>query len=191
LKFVREIKVGGGLAMIKQLQLAASNEQLAEIYSDVEDVGKFAVAKVLFVSEDYTILANVSPIGMYDGFFLIKTDNIYRLNIETRYIQNIEKLYKTKKQKHIKIDLDNENLILGFLEFAQKNSNVVLLELFESGIVQGFIKSVEEDIVAVANLTDEGEPDGESFFNIEDITRISCDDEEANCLKILYSDITK
>lgn len=172
--------------MFKQLQAFANQEKMVEIYTDIEDGEKFSVAKVLDVSEDYTILANVSPNGMNDGFSLIKTEDIYQLNTETRYIQNIEKLYKAKKQNHLKIDIDNEDLLIGFLEFAQKNRCPILMELFESSIVQGFVKDISEDIVIVSNLTDDGDPDGESFFKLEDISFISCDNEALNCLKILY-----
>jgi hypothetical protein len=179
------------IRMKKQLQKAAETRELVELYTDIENVDKFAVAKVLKVSDDYVILANVSPIGMYDGFHLLNTDETYQINVETRYIQNIKKLYMAKKQNHIEFDVDNENLMLGMLEFAEKNNFVVVVELFEGGTVQGFIKNIEDSILVVSILTDSGEPDGESYMNLEDITSISCDNEEGICLKILSSDTVK
>ncbi|MFC9601529.1 hypothetical protein ACFTQL_27675 [Peribacillus butanolivorans] len=177
--------------MKRQLQKAAEKGELVELYTDTEDVDKFAIAKVLKVSDDYVILANVSPIGMYDGFHLLNTDDVYQINVETRYIRNIEKLYLAKKQNHIEFNVDNENLMLSMLEFAEKNNFVILVELFEGGTVQGFIKKIEDIILVVSILTDFGEPDGESYMKLEDISSISSDNEEGICLKILYSDVSE
>ena len=112
---------------------------------------------------------------MYDGFHLLNTDDVYQINVETRYIRNIEKLYLAKKQNHIEFNVDNENLMLSMLEFAEKNNFVILVELFEGGTVQGFIKKIEDIILVVSILTDFGEPDGESYMKLEDISSISSD----------------
>lgn len=42
-------------------------------------------------------------------------------------------------------------------------------------------------LTIISTLTNDGEPDGEAIVKLEDITSISCDDEAAVCLKILYS----
>jgi hypothetical protein len=57
--------------------------------------------------------------------------------------------------------------------------------------VQGFFKTNENGVVVLSNLTDDGEHEGELFLKIEDITSISCDDEEANKLKNLNDDLTR
>lgn len=42
-------------------------------------------------------------------------------------------------------------------------------------------------LTIIFTLTNDGEPDGEAIVKLEDITSISCDHEDAVCLKILYS----
>ena len=77
--------------------------------------------------------------------------------------------------------------MLSILKFAKKNNFAVSVELFKDGDVQGFIKDISEDTLIISTLTNDGEPDGEAIVKLEDITSISCDHEDAVCLKILYS----
>ncbi|MEH7455181.1 hypothetical protein [Gottfriedia acidiceleris] len=79
--------------MKEQLIKLTNTQDLVEIYNDLGDVDACAVAKVLYVSDDYVILASITPNGMYDGFSLLKTDNIFQINVDSRYLRKINKLY--------------------------------------------------------------------------------------------------
>lgn len=175
--------------MLKQLEKAKNNKQLLEIYRDLSNVEKFRAAKVLNANGEYTILADISPDGLYDGFSLILTEKIFQINKNTQYLKNLDILYEAKKQNHYRFDVENENLILGFFDVAKKQDLVVLVELLEVARIQGFVKRIEDDIVVIAALTNDGVPDGDTYVKKEDITFIACDNQEANCLKILYSRI--
>ncbi|WP_078552093.1 hypothetical protein [Bacillus alkalicellulosilyticus] len=177
--------------MIKQLEEAKKNNQLLEIYSDLSDVKKFKVAKVLDANEDYTIISEISHYGLYDGFSLIQTEKIFQINKNTRYIKNLEILFEAKNQSHFSFDVENKDLILGFFEASKKQELVVIVELLEEVTIQGFVQSIEDEIVMVDVLLYDGEPDGKAYVKKEDITCITCDNQEANCLKISYSEITK
>jgi hypothetical protein len=150
--------------MIKQLEEAKKRNQLLEIYRNLSDVGKFRIAKVLDANEEYTILSDISPDGLYDGFSLTLTERIFQINKNTRYIKNIEILYEAKNQSHFSLEVENKDFILGFFEVAKKQELVVIVEFLEEATIQGFVKSIEDDITCIA-----------------------CDNQEANCLKILYS----
>jgi len=173
--------------MKNELLKAIKTDSLIEIYKDIEDMDTFIVAKVLKVTDNHAIIVKVSATGMYDGFHLIEIEDIYQINTGSKYIRNIEKLYVAKNQKHIEFDEENENLMLSILKFAKKNNFAVSVELFKDGDVQGFIKDISEDILIISTLTNDGELDGEAIVKLEDVTSISCDHEDAVCLKILYS----
>lgn len=173
--------------MKNELLKAIKTDSLIEIYKDIDDMDTFIVAKVLKVTDNHAIIVKVSATGMYDGFHLIEIEDIYQINTGSKYIRNIDKLYAAKKQKHIEFDEENENLMLSILKFAKKNNFAVSVELFKDGDVQGFIKDSSEDILIISTLTNDGEPDGEATVKLEDVTSISCDHEDAVCLKILYS----
>ncbi|MFT8321108.1 MAG: hypothetical protein ABF649_09395 [Bacillus sp. (in: firmicutes)] len=174
--------------MKKELLKALVSKELVEVYTEVENATKFEVGKVLKFSEEFVLLANVSPIGMYDGFHLINTIDIYQINKNTKYIRNIKKLYEAKNQSHIDFEGKNDHLLESMLKFAEKNKFVVFIKLFEEAFIQGFIKKVEKEILVVSIVTDDGEFDGESYVKLEDIHSITCDDEQAVCLKILSLD---
>ncbi|XRG79940.1 hypothetical protein V5E38_06405 [Rossellomorea sp. GAMAL-10_SWC] len=171
--------------MKEQLIKLTNTEDLVEIYNDLGDVDVCAVAKVLYVSDDYVILANITPTGMYDGFSLIKTDSIFQINVDSRYLRKIKKLYITKKQTHMKFEMENDNLMEGILDFAYQNKFLILVELLESANVQGNIKRKEDHILVLSIINQYGEYDGESIFKVEDITSMHIDDEERNCIKLL------
>lgn len=177
--------------MLKQLEEAKNNKHLLEIYRNLSNVEKFRAGKVLNANEEYTILADISPDGLYDGFSLIVTDKIFQINKNTRYLKNLEILYEAKKQNHFRFDVENEDLIQGFFEVAKKQELVITVEISEEVTIQGLVKSIEDDIVVISALTNDGVLDGETYIKKEDITCITCDNQEANCLKILYSKISK
>ncbi|WP_394136879.1 hypothetical protein [Cytobacillus oceanisediminis] len=179
------------MMMLKQIEEAKNNKHLLEIYRDLSDVGKFKAGRVLNANEEYTILADISADGLYDGFSLILTENIFQINKNTRYLKNLEILYEAKKQNHFRYDVENEDLIQGFFEVAKKQEFVVIVEISEEATIQGLVKSIEDDIVVLSALTNDGVLDGETYVKKEDITCIVCDNQEANCLKILYSKISK
>ncbi|PFH81720.1 hypothetical protein [Bacillus sp. AFS088145] len=174
--------------MKEQLIKLTNTEDLVEIYNDLGDVDICAVAKVLYVSDDYVILANITPNGMYDGFSLMKTDTIFQINIDSRYLRKIKKLYLTKKQTHMKLEMENKNLMEGILDFAYQNKFLILVELLERANVQGIIKCKVDDILVLSVINQYGQYDGESIFKIEDITSMNIDDEERNCIKLLDFD---
>jgi len=169
----------------EQLINLTNTEDFAEIYNDLGDVDVCAVAKVLYVSDDYVILANITPNGMYDGFSLMKTETIFQINLDSRYLRKIKKLYITKKQTHMKLELENKNLMEGILDFAYQNKFLILVELLGNAYLQGIIKRKEDHILVLSIINQYGEYDGESIFKIEDITSMHIDDEERNCLRLL------
>ncbi|WP_445492634.1 hypothetical protein [Niallia sp. 03133] len=171
--------------MKKELLKAIVSKEFIEIYTDVDHAAKFEVGKVLKFSEDFVLLASVSPIGMYDGFHLLTTDDIYQINKNTKYINNIKKLYTIKQQSHLDFDGKNEHLMLSLLKFAVKNKLVIFVKLFQEGMVQGLVKKIENEMLVVSILDDDGEYDGEAYIRLEDINSITCDDEQAVCLKLL------
>jgi hypothetical protein len=177
--------------MLKQLEEAKNNKQLLEIYRNLSDVGKFRAGKVLNTNEKYTILADISADGLYDGFSLIVTENIFQINKNTRYLKNLEILYEAKKQNHFEFNVENKDLIQGFFDVVKKHELVVTVEISQEATIQGLVKSIEDDIVVISALTNDGVPDGETYVKKEDITVITCDDQEENCLKILYSKFSK
>jgi len=86
----------------------------------------------------------------------------------------------------------NDNLKLSLLKYAKLNNLVVSLELNESGVmdIQGFVSELDEDNIVVNLLTEYGINDGTSSTDIKCISRIDCDTEQEQMLKLL-ADMTR
>ncbi len=57
--------------MFKEYLLSAMKSQTpVSIYTDNEDVEKFSLGFIQGVSDDFVLLASISPFGFYDGFTL-------------------------------------------------------------------------------------------------------------------------
>jgi hypothetical protein len=181
------------IEMINKLRNLAQTGELIEFHLDLNDLSTFGVGKVLKVSDEWGVIATISPDGMYDGYGLIRLDDIIKFNVNTKHIVRITKLYTLKNQKHSKYDVEEKDLLLGFLQFAQKNNFIVSIRFINNEYfdVQGYVKQVENDLLVIQNVTKFGEYDGESYFKLENIDRISCDDQGEHCIKILSSDKLK
>lgn len=177
--------------MISQLRKLVETEELTEIYTDLTDISSCSVGKVLKVSDDYLLLADISRYGKYDGYSLLKVEDVFQVNTNSQYIQKkMQKLYRLEAPNHIRFDVENENMLLAFLEFAQKHNffiSVGLVDSHERDVI-GFIQEVNEDLLTIAVVDNYGEPDGEAYIELEDINKISCDDQDEACLKMLYNE---
>ncbi|MFE3977203.1 MULTISPECIES: hypothetical protein [unclassified Peribacillus] len=174
--------------MKKQLLKISEKEELVELYSDTNDLRKFGVAKILKVSDAFVVAANITSTGLYDGYSLLYLESIHQINVNTKYIKKIKRLYMAKKQNHIEFVDGNEDLLLSFLDFAHENNFMVSVELFNTGYgdVQGFIKNLEDDIFVISMVNEVGELDGEAFIKSDAIHTISCDGENEFNLMHLY-----
>ncbi|MDM5293473.1 hypothetical protein QUF81_09815 [Peribacillus simplex] len=174
--------------MKKQLLKISEREEFVELYSDTNDLRKFGVAKILKVSDAFVVAANITSTGLYDGYSLLYLESIHQINVNTKYIKKIKRLYMAKKQNHIEFVDGNEDLLLSFLDFAHENNFMVSVELFNAGYgdVQGFIKNLEDDIFVISMVNEVGELDGEAFIKSDAIHTITCDGENEFNLMHLY-----
>ncbi|KWW20115.1 hypothetical protein [Peribacillus sp. FSL E2-0218] len=178
--------------MKKQLLNMMERKELVELYSDPNDLRKFDVVRILKVSDAFLVAANMASNGMYDGYRLLYVDNIHQMNIQTKYIKKIKKLYQAKKQSHLDFVDENDDLLLSFLDFAHKHNFMVSVDLLNvPGEVQGFIKHLEADIFVISMVDDMGELDGEAFIRFGAIHGMSCDGQDVSDLMRIYSGIGK
>lgn len=161
----------------EMLQRAMENGDLAEIYSDREDTEKFVVARIVALDGEFAAMSCVGSYGGYDGLLVKKLDEIFRVCVDSKYLEAIGLLY-TPVDEDFQPE-DGEDLRGRLLRYAMENDFAVSIELLGSGNwdVKGFVREVDGGI-SVSALTSYGEYDGENAFEIEDITEIACDGED-------------
>ncbi|WP_456363599.1 hypothetical protein [Priestia aryabhattai] len=161
-----------------------------EIYTDTSDFESFAVAIILEEDKDFYLLADLTPRGKADGFYLLDKENVQTLKNGTAYIKKIKTLYQLKQEEHIEYDGDREDLLLGLLEFSKRKKLIVSIVVAESDVygVQGFVEEVDEinNILTITNIDSFGKEDGKSKLDLGDISAIAAGDENGSDLKLLH-----
>ena len=175
--------------MYEMLINLENKNNLVAIYTDEENPENFNVGFVAAINENDIIIKHVAPSGSYDGFILKKTAEIFQIEYEGGYINKIEKLYRLQTKRHSRFPISNTNLTTELLKFAIENKFVVSVELNNDGIMnaQGVVLDVNEDDLQIAQLDEYGNKDGYANLDVRSITRIDCDTDQEQILRMLIN----
>ncbi len=156
--------------------------QFVEIYENPDDTEKCAVGFVAALDGEWIIMRHIHPTGQEDGYTCRRVENIYRVNVDTRYMRALGLLIGQDETR----SFPGENLRLELLQMAQETGMPVQIELMDSGLwnVTGFVEEAGE-CVRVHMITDEGDEDGFAVCKLEDVAEIWCGDEQGVKLKKL------
>ncbi len=157
------------------------------LYTDKEDTARFAFGFVLGLSDDAVLIGSITPYGFYDGYTVRRLQDIYRVERGDRYGCRLLKLYALHDQLHPSLPLTGD-LFRDVLSFSRKSRLAVSIELMDSDCddVQGFVSDVQGMAAVIEQVSDDGEPDGETVIAVGDITCITCDAEKETALKLLF-----
>lgn len=160
------------------------NKIIASFYCDKDNTNAHFTGYVVQYNESEVLIAHINSSGLYDGFILKQTDDFYRIDLCGEYEKKIETLYKIKKQHHPNICVSDANIIDSLFNFSIENNLVVSFE-FNGCTISGFIKNISEYLIRIDILNEKGEVDGESVFDINEVSTISVDTDEEQDLKFL------
>lgn len=172
--------------LYEKLVQLSEDRRLVSLYME-GDTETFYAGYILGINEDNILFEHITPYGKYDGYILQRTSNVCRVGYDELYLKKIEKLNAFEPKKHKSIKLDESNLAVSLLNVAMENNWVVSLELDKSDLddVKGYVIRVDSDNTVVKQLTDEGQYDGETYFDTYDITSMECDTQKNQSIKIL------
>lgn len=178
---------------LKILKKAFSNNQIACIYSNASDTTRFSVGYLIKADENDTLIAQVSPQGRYDGYVVKKTAEIFLIETGDRYSQKIETLFLKSPQRHLlkmeNLDMNEcDSILFSVLKYAFENELIVSIQLCNSGFqdITGFVKEMNAENVCIQNVDDFGNPNGEAYFLLGDVTNCEVDSEELSLIKNLF-----
>jgi hypothetical protein len=178
--------------MFNEYLLSAKNNNIpVSLYTDNKDTEKYSFGFIQRVSDDWVLLASISPFGFYDGFVIKKHENVYRCESKDKYGERIYQLYQLRKQKHSIVDVVSNNLLLDLIQYAQKNQFVVSFKLCDSECddIQGFIADIQDGLITIEQLDDDGNTNGESIISFEDVTCLACDSDNEMTIKLLADNL--
>lgn len=172
--------------LYEKLEQLSESKQMVSLYLD-GDTERFYAGYILGINEDNILFQHITPYGKYDGYILQRTSNVCRVGYDELYLKKIEKLHGFEPKKHKPITIQESNLVVSLLTAAAENDWIVSLELDKSDLddVQGYVIKADSDNTIVKQITDEGQYDGETYFDTYDITSMECDTQKMQSIKIL------
>lgn len=155
--------------------LSKSKQILLEIYRDLENTDKFSVGYIIDYNDNEVLLALIDPTGNYDGYCVYRSEDIFKVSKDTKYINMFNIIDGRIDKSNIKIL--NNNLIYTLLQYAKRNKYIVSIEIENSGYMDtiGYVTNVDNNISQIQNINEYGEPDGIDFISISSISCINCD----------------
>lgn len=140
------------------------------LYKDRAHTEKFFVGYIIGYDDTYLLFECLDEDGTIDGVSVIRVEDIYLIETNNSYIDEIEK----KGPKKIIIDVDNNNNIFQqYLEYVIKERKIVDIETNSSEKVDlhGVIIDIIDGWVKL-EAYDEDAKDGVSFCRLENISMI-------------------
>lgn len=175
--------------LYEKLVVLSERKKLISIYCN-NDTEKFYAGYILGVNHEDILLQHITPNGKYDGYILKKTASVYRIGYDESYLNKVQKLYEFEERKHKKINIDANHIMISFLDEALKNNWIAIIELCDSDFddIQGMVIETNSNCIVVQKIDDQGRCDGITYFDIDTVTRIECDTEEGQSLKLLIKE---
>ncbi len=182
--------------MIEILDKLCEEGTLTSIYSDRDDYDRFSVGYILSLDSDNVLLEHISPNGIFDGFSIVKKEDIYRLENEGLYLEKIKLLNKIKKEKRHNLPIKTDGcLLLNFIDYIVENNIFAKISInADSPDIMGYIVEASNTDIIVIQINYYGKYDGKTFLLIDDIERIEIEDSDCKDMSMLctfYNSIAK
>jgi len=171
------------------LKEKAGSGKLVSVFCNPDDSAGAVVGYVACCDDDYFCVLEVTPEGTYDGYFLRKTDQVFRVDADTYYERSLHKLYTHYGERHLPF-APSGNILADLLQFAQDQKFVVGVGVRDYGQTScyGLVDSVdtERELMTLRQLnTDEGFDDGFVIISFDSVYRMCCDEEKCVTLRTL------
>lgn len=158
--------------------------QIVSIYCDRDNPASHLTGFVHELSEEYVLIRHVNPDGLYDGFVLVRQEDVFRVDYGGKYEQKVQALYNIKKQTHPELPNDT-SLYSSLLGFCNAHQLVISVEL-EDTIVSGFIVLFDYDYIHLQVLDEYGTNNGEMILDTCHIISLAVDTSTEHNILILH-----
>lgn len=174
----------------KHLSNFLGKNKIVSIYSNYEDRSHFVAGFVKSFSEEDVIIKHISPEGYSDGIIVIKADDIFQIEYDGKYENRIEQLFKifsNSSENAKNNNVESCSSLLDILEYSKNNRKIVTAfgEDFMA-IASGFVESIEESVLTILKINEDGVADGKIVFFEDEIRRLSCMSIDEKILYELY-----
>jgi hypothetical protein len=175
--------IDGSFCLFKRAQM--KNNEIVALYNNKATPDKFYAGFVISTFNEDLLFLSVTPSGKYDGFISIRSDTIFRIGIDTKYLRGIASLWEYNRTRYPEINLKTSCFTDLFL-FAWTNHHVVSVELIDKNtLVNGFVDCMENGIIIINIIDEYGAQNGKHRFSVSDCAVLYYDNEDTHKIQKL------
>lgn len=175
--------------IMNTLEFVCTNRLVASVYHDETAPDAHLTGYIVAADDSCCVIAHISSHGLYDGYILIPTEEIYRIDYNGSYEEKIRQLYTAKGQEHKWLEEIAQvaaPIRLHLLEMARKNHLVVSF-VFAEDAVSGFVAEADEECAVLCVLDSDGNSTGRSTIQLDAVDAIAIDTDDEQDLLLLNS----
>lgn len=169
--------------MLSKLNESRKNMTLVALYSNENNTDAFAVGYICEIKDGKVLMLNVGIHGEYDGYSGIDLDDIFRVEVNSKYLSKILML-KSFDESEKMLNTKNKSIFECLIDFAQTHNKICVISYGDNGEIRGFVKKSENELF-VQEFDDYGDIDGENIINVDVINKIMVDDVDCRDIEIL------
>ncbi len=160
------------------------DDQLVSVYCDTNCPNTHLTGFIGAIFDDDVIVRHISKEGLYDGFIMIRTSDVFRVDLGGEYENKILALYTIKKQSHPMLSFGDSSMET-LLNFCIEESLVLSLELLNCTLT-GFVLDFDETKVHLQLVDLNGRKNGETFVMCDEIVSFAADTSTEQDIRCLY-----
>lgn len=161
---------------------------LCEIYCDA-DFSKFSAGIIQAVDDGWILMSSFTPEGKPDGYFCNHIEAVCRVNTDTVYLKNLQKLMRETGTRPMlsPVPLRKDGIFPSVLQYLLETKKICTVEILDDSdlTLSGILREWRDDCLLIDTLDAQGRKDGLSVLKTEDISCISFDGEAERQLQII------
>lgn len=177
--------------MLSLLKKSHEINAIVSLFFDRAAPGSPVIGKVVCCNEEHIVISAISPIGMWDGYQLRRTQDLFKIEGKGEYEEKIQTLFEKRGgalQQHPLTFSEGDNLIDQVIGFARKDIAVIGLGLEGSEeVLSGFLQPEEDVLLRLSLLNQYGRDDGYACIPKEDIDFMELHSVECRSLGYLWA----
>lgn len=136
-------------------------------------------------------LRNIDPEGNEDGYTYFKTQDIYQVDYNNRYLSRLQLLI-SKKSELVTIPCiverqKGENYLISLIKKVIADNLIISINSIYDYSLLGYVKEMDDIYLQFQVITDDGDDDGVTVIKIEDIERVDIAGRDQKKVEIYYS----
>ncbi|MFT3951146.1 MAG: hypothetical protein QM689_04225 [Oscillospiraceae bacterium] len=171
--------------MFEIIKTCFEKKKIVSVYTRSDRPEMHYVGYISKYNESELLLSHISRNGLYDGFILLRTEMIYRLEFDGPYEKKMETLYRMKAQRHDELIFDDDEILYPLMEYCIWKNLVVTMEYDDAFIVSGIPERQNEQFIYLRLVSDYGEDNGLSVVTKDEILKFLCDTDNEQDLRLL------